>query len=107
MAAGSSDEAKLRMWVRAGLNEGCLGARLLALRMSWELYDQWYDRYSSESVEAWPPVPVSCLPDGTKSELHLLIALALWVSLKHHAAFLGGRFLSPFSFFSQLHLPVM
>ncbi|KAL0027155.1 hypothetical protein WJX79_010685 [Trebouxia sp. C0005] len=46
MAAGSSDEAKLRMWVRAGLNEGCLGARLLALRMSWELYDQWYDRWA-------------------------------------------------------------
>ena len=65
MAAGSSDDARLRMWVRAGLNEGCLGARLLALRMSRELYDQWYDRYSSDCFEAWPAMPFSSLPDGT------------------------------------------
>jgi len=53
MAAGSSDEARLRMWVRAGLNEGCLGARLLALWLSRELYEQWYDRYSSGRFETW------------------------------------------------------
>ena len=46
MAAGSNDDARLRMWVRAGLNEGCLAARLLALRSSQELYAQWYDRYT-------------------------------------------------------------
>ena len=65
MAAGSSDDARLRMWVRAGLNEGCLGARLLVLRMSRELYEQWYDRYSSACFEAWLAMPVSCLHDGT------------------------------------------
>ncbi len=65
MAAGSSDEARLRMWVRAGLNEGCLGSRLLALRMSQELYEQWYDRYSSHCFEAWPVMSVSWLHDGT------------------------------------------
>ena len=66
MAAGSSDDARLRMWVRAGLNEGCLGARLLALRISQELYEQWYDRYSSDCFEAWLAMHFSTLPDGTR-----------------------------------------
>ncbi len=44
IAPGSSDRARLHLWFRAGLNEGCLGARLSTLWNNSELYGQWYDR---------------------------------------------------------------
>lgn len=66
MARGADDEARLHMWLRAGLNEGCLGARLAALWKNRELYEQWYDRYlcllSCNTVlgMVWPSVLVNC-----------------------------------------------
>lgn len=67
MARGADDEARLHMWLRAGLNEGCLGARLTALWKNQELYEQWYDRYmcllsySTILRLFWPAILVNCM----------------------------------------------
>ena len=44
MSAGASDEARLHMWLGAGLNEGALAARLQAVHSNAELCGKWYDR---------------------------------------------------------------
>ena len=44
MSAGASDEARLQMWLGAGLNEGALAARLQAVHSNAELCAKWYDR---------------------------------------------------------------
>ena len=44
MSAGASDEAKLQMWLVAGLNEGALAAHLQAVHSNTELCGKWYDR---------------------------------------------------------------
>lgn len=44
MSAGANDEASLHMWLRAGLNEGALAARLQAAHSNTELCGIWYDR---------------------------------------------------------------
>ena len=44
MSAGASDEARLQMWLRAGLNEGSLASCLQALHSNTELCAKWYDR---------------------------------------------------------------
>lgn len=44
MSAAASDEARLQMWLGAGLNEGSLAARLQAVHSSAELCAKWYDR---------------------------------------------------------------
>lgn len=44
MSAGASDEARLQMWLGAGLNEDALAARLHAVHSNTELCGKWYDR---------------------------------------------------------------
>ena len=44
MSTGASEEARLQMWLGAGLNEGALAARLQAVHSNAELGAMWYDR---------------------------------------------------------------
>ena len=51
MSAGASEEARLQMWLGAGLNEGTLAARLQAVQCNAQLCAMWYDRCT---LVSWP-----------------------------------------------------
>ena len=42
-SAGLSDTARLHMWLRAALNDGCLASHLQLLYSNRDLYTKWFD----------------------------------------------------------------